>query len=278
MSILKSMMTTTAFIIVIVAAALLSLFVFQNKLLYYPTKANIDNYAPGGMSLWPIDESAAQYDTENLLGLYAPAAADSQSIGTAIVFHGNAGHAGHRSYYAQQLAPLGLNTILAEYPGYGPRGSKPTEESIINDALATVKLAAEQHPQPIWVIGESLGAAVAAAVAGKLPDLVEGLILLTPWNTLEEVAQHHYPFLPVSWLLRSEYDSVAALASYTGPTYIVVSRQDNVIPVKFGKELYEQIGQPKQLLELEHAGHNNWINHVPDTFWSDAMQWLQRAK
>ena len=50
--------------------------------------------------------------------------------GTAIVFHGNAGHAGHRAYYARALTPLGLRVILAEYPGYGPRAGQPGEQAL----------------------------------------------------------------------------------------------------------------------------------------------------
>lgn len=279
MNLLRSVMAVLYPVFLIVLVALLALFLFQNKLLYYPTLASIDTYVPDGMSIWPLDEDAVETPAQNVLGLYAPAAPGVPPIGVAVVFHGNAGHAGHRDYYAQQLAPLGLQTILAEYPGYGTRGSlEPDESTLIEDAIATVQLVKQQHAGPIWVIGESLGAGVASAVAGALANEIAGVLLITPWNTLKATAKHHYPFLPVGLLLRSSYDSVEALSRFTGPVYIVIAENDNIIPAPLGHDLYQNVAQPKKHLELMDAGHNTWIDHLPENFWHDAMLWLRHAK
>src|SRR5262245_43761964 len=83
----------------------------QNHLLYFPERAAVEDMVSEGLRAWPT--------SQEFRGLVAEPSGPVR--GTAIVFHGNAGHAGHRAYYATALAPLGLRVIIAEYPGYGPR-------------------------------------------------------------------------------------------------------------------------------------------------------------
>ena len=94
------------------ALALLAAFVvWQHRLIYFPQRAPPAEWAPPGLAPWPSAQEPR--------GLAA--APHGTPRATAVVFHGNAGHAGHRAVYAQRLAQLGLRVILAEYPGYGPR-------------------------------------------------------------------------------------------------------------------------------------------------------------
>jgi len=276
--------------LLILAAFVIALYVFQDKLLYHPVKAGADNYAPDGLELWPGElqradtETRAQSNTpehssaKEILGLFTAAVTGIPDSGTAIVFHGNAGHAGHRSYYAQQLTALGMRVILAEYPGYGPRSGKPNESVIVDDALNTVALAHELYGQPIWVFGESLGAGVAAAVAGRMPTMVQGVVLITPWNRLLDLAEHHYPFLPVQRLLSSEYDSIQSLSTFDGPKLVIVADADNIIPAPLGINLYETLQGSKRLIVLEDAGHNDWTQKISSDTWADIIQWLRKEQ
>lgn len=86
----------------------------QDRLIYFPEKAAIGDIVSSVLRAWP--------SPEDFRGLVAEPAEPAR--GTAIVFHGNAGHAGHRAYYATALTRMGLRVILAEYPGYGPRGGR----------------------------------------------------------------------------------------------------------------------------------------------------------
>src|SRR5687768_4535706 len=147
---------------------------FQDRLLYFPAKATVADMVSGGLKAWP--------SADDFRGLVAQPAGDAR--GTAIVFHGNAGHAGHRAYYAQALAGLGLRVILAEYPGYGPRGGAVGEAHLVDDAEQSIVQAHRAHGAPLLVIGESLGAGVATAAAARQRDKVAGLLLITPWDRL----------------------------------------------------------------------------------------------
>ena len=179
-------------------------YVFQDRLLYFPQRATVEEVTGPGLRPWP--------SAQDFRGLAAEPAGAVR--GTAIVFHGNAGHAGHRSFYADALTPLGWRVILAEYPGYGPRAGKPGERSLVDDASETVALAHRQYGEPLLLVGESLGAAVAAAAGQRQQGRTAGLLLITPWDRLAQVASHHYPWLPVKWLLRDQYDTATPLAGH----------------------------------------------------------------
>jgi pimeloyl-ACP methyl ester carboxylesterase len=187
--------------------------------------------------------------------------------GTAIVFHGNAGHVGHRAFYARALTPLGLRVILAEYPGYGPRPGKPGQASLVTDAEATVVLAHRQYGGPLLLIGESLGSAVAAAAGAQQQELTSGLVLITPWDRLANVGSHHYPWLPVKWMLRDDYDSQSELSRFSRPVVVAVAERDSIVPARFGTALHAGLGGPKQLIVIGGSDHNDWPDRVDAAWW-----------
>ena len=237
---------------------------FQDRLLYFPAPATVAEMATGGLQAWP--------SVEDFRGLAAEPGGSAR--GTVIVFHGNAGHAGHRAYYASALAGLGFRVLLAEYPGYGPRGGDVGERSLVEDARQTVALAHRAYGPPLIVIGESLGAGVAAAVVAQEREQVAGLMLITPWDRLAHVAAYHYPWLPVSWLLRDRYDSAAHLAAFDRPVLVVVAGRDRVVPSRMGIALHETLRPPKRLVTIEEAGHNDWPGQVDARWWQAAMDFL----
>lgn len=236
----------------------------QNHLLYYPAQASLAEVVTEGLHPWPTPLE--------FRGLLAEPAGPAQ--GTAIVFHGNAGHAGQRSYYAAALAPLGFRVILAEYPGYGPRGGKLGEKSLVADAEQTIALVHERYGSPLLVIGESLGAAVAAEAVSRQKDKVAGLMLLTPWDRLENIASLHYPWLPVKWLLTDPYDSTAHLASFRRPVLVMVAERDSTVPARFGQALFDGLGAPKRLSVIPGAEHSDWRDRVDDAWWRQSMDFL----
>jgi len=239
---------------------------FQDHLLYYPERATLDEMQmlSGGLAPWPT--------APEFRALLAEPEAPARA--TVIVFHGNAGHAGHRDYYAEALVPLGLRVLLAEYPAYGPRTGALGETSLVADAVRTISLARDSYPGPLLVIGESLGAGVAAAASARRRDAVAGVLLITPWDKLENVARHHYPLLPVRALLRDRYDSAANLASFGRPVFVAIAEHDRVIPAHFGQALGAALAPPKRLSIIAGADHNDWFLRVGDRWWRAAIDFL----
>jgi hypothetical protein len=250
---------TVARLIVFAGVAIL-----LDRFLYFPAKAATEELVSGGLRAWPT--------TEAFRGLVAEPAGSARA--TAIIFHGNAGHAGHRSFYAAALTRLGLRVILAEYPGYGPRDGTPAEETLVADAQQTIALAHRDYGAPLLLIGESLGAGVAAAAGSRERDRTTGLMLITPWDRLEHVAAHHYPWLPVKWLLRDQYDSATHVASLGRPVLVVVAERDSIVPRRFGEALYNSLDEPRRLMVVKAAEHNDWIGRVDESWWRAAIGFL----
>ncbi len=236
----------------------------QDSLLYFPAKAAVADVVSNRLHAWP-----AAADFRGLIAEPAPPAR-----GTVIVFHGNAGHVGHRAFYAAVLTRLGWRVILAEYPGYGPRGGRLGEDPLVKDAEQTLLRARQLYGAPLLVIGESLGAGVAAAASARQPGSIDGLLLITPWDRLDSVAAHHYGGLPVRWFLRDRYDSVSNLASYDRPVVVAIAERDDIVPARFGLALYESLSAPKQLRLMGGAGHNDWVQAIDEAWWRDVIGFL----
>jgi uncharacterized protein len=250
-------MATLLGIVVVGLMVLAAIYVRQDRLLYFPMPATVADVTGGGLRAWP--------SAQDFRGLVAEPAGAVR--GTAIVFHGNAGHVGHRAFYAHALTPLGLRVILAEYPGYGPRSGVPSEASLVADAEQALALVHRQYGGPLLLVGESLGAAVAAAAAARQQDLAAGLLLITPWDRLTRIASHHYPWLPVKWLLRDDYDSQARLAQFDRPVVIAVAEHDSIVPARFGTALYAALGGTKRLVVIAASDHNDWPDRVDAAWW-----------
>lgn len=249
------------------AAALLGIAMIamlQDHFLYFPERAAVDDMVSPGLRAWP--------GPDDFRGLVAEPRGPVRA--TVMVFHGNAGHAGHRDYYASALAPLGVRVILAEYPGYGPRPGTLGERSFVADAEQSIVLARRQFDGPLLLIGESLGAGVAAAAAARQRDSVAGVLLITPWDKLAHLASHHYPWLPAGWVLRDRYDSAANLAGFGRPVMVAVAERDTIVPARFGEALHASLGEPRRLAVIDGAGHNDWTAHVDARWWRDALDFL----
>ena len=247
-------------------------FIWQRKMIYFPDrqKPSENQIHAVGLDFWPNNGDAYR----GFVASEPPA----QSKGTVIVFHGNAGAAWHRNYYMHALVPLGFNVVLAEYPGYGGRDGGPSENNFINDARITIRLVLEAHGGPLYLWGESLGCGVAAAIAADPPVQVEGVVLVTPWDSLPGLAQSLYWYFPVGWLLRDKFDNVKNLRSFNKPVAVAIAVFDEIIPTKSSLRLYESLNAPKRLWRFESAGHNNWPADPTEKWWREVMLFISSSE
>jgi uncharacterized protein len=253
-----------AYIAVGYALLVFVIFVMQRSMIYHPDKERPteDYLVTLGLRYWP--------QANGYQGLVSDSAPQT-AIGTVIVFHGNAGSAWHRDAYVKALEPMGYRVILAEYPGYGGREGKMTEMHFLKDAVEKIAAAGNDFGDPISLIGESMGCGVAAAAASESYHSIDGLLLITPWDSLAAVAQSHYWYIPASFLIKDRYDSVAYLNGFDRPVAVVMAEKDNVIPNKHTVALYDALTAHKKLLRFKNAGHSDWPNHPSAPWWKEAM-------
>jgi uncharacterized protein len=222
----------------------------------------------------------------NHLKLWRASAGDYQGVaafneiakpkGTVIVFHGNAGKAADRIFYIEALSALGYRVILAEYPAYRGRKGALGEKVFVADGAETVRLAFEQFGEPVFLLGESLGCGVAAAVVARTQVKISGIILITPWDTLASVAQSKFSFLPVRLLLTDKYDSISNLKSFKGRIALVGAERDEIIPIKHARRLYDSLPiVEKRMWIVKSAGHNDWPIHAQASLWKEITGFME---
>jgi pimeloyl-ACP methyl ester carboxylesterase len=243
----------------------------QYNMLYYPDlrMPPESELTAKGLQFWPTGPIGYRG--------YISAGETKDMKGTIIVFHGNAGTATDREYYLSPLGSMGYRIILAEYPGYGGRKGRLGEQSFVNDAKETVQIAAKKFPGPIYLLGESLGCGVVAAVAKDASWSITGVILVTPWKTLLAVAKDYYPYLPVGWFMKDRYDNAENLKSFQGKIAVVGAEQDEVVPLKHAKELFTLLPKDKRLWIIKGAGHNDWSMLIDMSQWQEITAFLSGA-
>jgi pimeloyl-ACP methyl ester carboxylesterase len=241
----------------------------QDKYLYHPGSSvpSEESLRAANLKLWLSSET-------DYRGIVAANEAAGTN-GTIIVFHGNGGIAADRAFYVKVLGDLGYRVILAEYPGYGGRKGKPGEKPFVKDACETVKLTSEIYGAPLFILGESLGCGVAAATAGKTSVKIDGIILITPWDTLASVARSKFPCIPMRLFLKDRYDSIENLRSFKGRIAVVGAERDEIIPIMHAEKLFKSLPGPgKRMWTLPGAGHNDWPMYVNVSWWKEIMGFM----
>jgi predicted alpha/beta hydrolase family esterase len=258
-----------ALLLAYLLAALL-MYLGQNRLLYHPERyslAEAQRRAQGlGLRPWPPGTPLAC--------AFTPLSPPDPARGTFLVFHGNAGTALDRVDYVSDLQPLGFRVVLAEYPAYGACGGMLGESSFVARGRELVKALQAAYPEPIYLLGESLGAGVACAVAAQRDLPIAGLMLITPWDRLSDLAQDLYPMFPTRHLVRDRYDSIANLAAFTAPIAVVMAARDEIIPNRRTQTLVGALGSRARLWTLHGVGHNNWPGAVDPVWWRDVTDYL----
>jgi len=253
-------------ILLIYLLLLLTVFLYQRKMIYFPAQYSLEEQQQladqANLKLWP--------STDNYRGLISKTR-QTAGKGTVIVFHGNAGSATDRTYYQDGLEQQGYRVILAEYPGYAARNGAPSEQALISDGIQTAKQALEDFGEPIFLWGESLGGGVVGGIvqSGQIP--VKGIVLVTPFNSMADVAQHHYWFLLAKWLIRDKFDTIENLQNYSGNTAMLLAEQDEIIPNKYSLKLFESLHSRKKLWTFNNAGHNTLPLNRNLPWWQEVM-------
>lgn len=228
-------------------------FFFQRSLLYFPSKEKIDvsYYSNSGLKEVKFTTS----DGLVLKSLFKKPI--SQEKHTILIFHGNAGHIGHRVKKFKRFIENGYGLLLLEYRGYGENPGNPNEKGLYKDGLAALKFLDNQNifPRKTILYGESLGCGIATKLSTKIA--FEATILEAPYTSIAEVAQYHYWYLPAKWLVLDRFDILGIIESIKSPLLVIHGEKDDVIKIELGKKVFNNAPEPKEALYIPNAGHNN---------------------
>jgi len=227
------------------AAACGVLFVFQRSFIYHPQAQSVDT---------PLIRVPNGSD-----GVTVQASVREQAGTQAVVYFG-----GNAEDVSQDLQPLSEAfpshaLYLLHYRGFGRSGGSPTEEAIQRDALALFDQAHQKHGSVV-VIGRSLGTGVAVRLASQRP--VSRLVLVTPYDSLQELAVRQFPYFPVRWLITDKFESWKYVAQVKAPAHLIMAEHDEVIPRASTEQLFLRFAKGAATLSvIPGVSHNTVMQH-----------------
>lgn len=227
---------------------------FQRHLLYWPSQGHSQT-APGYQRLTTTTE-----DGLSLVGWFSPPA---PKFSTLLFFHGNAESAilPARLDKIENYKRLGYGIYIASYRGWDGNPGRPTEQGLYMDARAAIIALGKLGiaPQNLILNGESLGTGVAVQMATEFP--VEALILENPYTSIAATAQYHYKILPVYWLVKDRYDSLAKISHILAPMLLLNAQNDSTVPPAMGQALAMKNPTWAKTVVVAGAKHTNIYEH-----------------
>ncbi len=230
-------------IVLIYLLACIALYTVQRSLLYFPQP----------MIAAPDAQSISIPANGNLLHGWVVNPGQPDAI---IYFGGNGERVERDVDFFRTMLPS-YSVYLVPYRGYGPNAGEPTEAGLYADALAEYAWVRARHAH-VAVMGRSLGTGVATFLASR--GAVARLVLVTPYDSIANIAQDRYRIFPIPLLLKDRYESWRRAGSIKAPVLIVLADGDQVVPRGNSDVLIDHFHPKPTVVVIPHANHNNLTN------------------
>lgn len=158
----------------------------QESFIFLPTKAKHDGHGYDNIIDYQLDQKTAL-----LRGWLVNPQLVQEKL---IIYYG--GNAEDIFLNIEEFTDIKAASLFVAYRGYGPSSGVPGEAELFADSLAVIDdIVSRYSPKKIFLIGRSLGSGVACYAAANKE--IQGLILITPYDSIENIARLNYPWLPV---------------------------------------------------------------------------------
>lgn len=241
---LRALATILTALAIVYLGVCLILFVFQRSLIYFPPREAVFRSIENTMTL-RVPGAELKLTSRPLDGR------------AAVLYFG--GNAEDVSMNLPQLVDAfpGHALYLLHYRGYGGSTGEPSEDALHADALAVFDRVRAAHPDVV-VMGRSLGAAVAIRLASMRP--VARLILVTPFDSILDLAERQFPFLPVRWLLMDKFETEPYAARVRVPTTLIVAEHDEIVPRASVRRLLSRFPEGVADMQVIRGTRHNTIS------------------
>lgn len=230
-----------AVLLIAYAGVCLALFLLQGRMIFFPRPQQV---VPVGPGVVPV---TVQRPDATLRGWVT----NPDASGPLVVYFG--GNAEELSAAVATFAPLNAVTALVNYRGYGASDGAPSAAHLIADAAVVVREMRERFGggRKTVLFGRSLGSGLAALAAQATG--VDGIILVSPYVSIERIAQGRFPFVPVRWLLRHNIDAALAVGGLPKRVLVAYAVTDRVVPSAESRALMALLGEAPQVVEFDGA-------------------------
>ena len=255
--------------VIIYLIILVSVYVFQGALLYFPRKYLEASPLDAGLQYETILYEAE--DGVKISAWYIPCEGAEKAI---LFCHGNAGNISHRIDSIKIFYQLGFNVFIFDYRGYGQSRGKPSEKGLYRDVKGAWDYLIEKknfREDQIVLFGRSLGGTVASWMAARTKP--GALIVESAFTSVPDLARKIYPFLPVRLLCRHVFAAIDYVKQVKCPVLVVHSPDDELIPFKHGQLLFEAAPAPKEMLTIR-GSHNQGFYQSHDIYTKGLKKFL----
>jgi pimeloyl-ACP methyl ester carboxylesterase len=237
---MRLLLSLLALVLVVYLAACAGLYFAQRSLIYHPQPAR----GPTAHPLLRLQVEGAQIAVTTL-----PAPGPR----ALLYFGGNAEDVTASLGQLERDFP-GRALYLLHYRGYGASSGSPSEAALHADALVLFDHVHASHSDVV-VVGRSLGSGVAVRLASLRP--LQGVVLVTPYDSLAGIAARQFPAFPVRWLLKDRFDSVRHAPRVRAPTLLLAAEHDDLIPADSTARLAASFPPGvARLAVIADTGHN----------------------
>lgn len=206
---------------------------------------------PAGVDIWTI----AAPDGAKLVGTHWPPEGGAESDLVILGFGGNAWNGQDVGAYLHEIYS-DAHVVAFHYRGYRPSSGTPSARALTADAPLVYDLAVQKlRPRKIVAAGFSIGSGIAAQLSAVRK--LDGVILVTPFDSLRAVAQSFYPWLPIAGFFAHEVDAAGAFDENDVPAAIIASGRDDIVPPQRTDALRERIPNIVFDKTIARAGHND---------------------
>jgi pimeloyl-ACP methyl ester carboxylesterase len=244
------MLDAIKIILPVVLIALGLLYFFQDALIFFPQPTPAESHARFQSHAYRVEHDGLTLEGWLVRGTVTP---DRPLL---VYYGGNAEEVSANLWDIERYAAGAY--LFMNYRGYGGSGGRPSQKALCRDALHILDQVTARESIPldrIVLMGRSLGSGVAVHVAANRP--VRGVVLVTPFDSLTNVARHHYPIFPVRLLLKHPFNSLALAPGIKTSALMLIAERDEVIPTELAVNLSRAWGGPVRTLVIPAAGHND---------------------
>lgn len=218
----------------------LSMYLLQRQMMYFPREA-------------PEQSQYEVIDIESG-GLMIKVVIQGSQDDPAVIYFGGNGEDIYAGAKRMQAAFVDRAAYYVNYPGYGGSTGSPSETTITQSARDVYEYVSARHPA-VAVVGRSLGTGVAVKLASDYG--VSHLVLISPYDSIANVASEHYPFFPAD-LIKDKFESISLASHISAKTLIIMARDDHIIPISHSQRLLEALKKTQPISKVyEQADHNN---------------------